>query len=304
MNEDKKPEAKYIIIESGSSVEGDEIDLIELLRTLLLAWKTIVSATILCLVAAFVYALKVPEVFKAEALLAPVQREQSRSSSAFSQFGGLAAMAGIPISDDSDVKEVIATLKSGKFLQAFIERKKLLSVLFKDIWDSENQTWLVESAEDQPSMLNGVASFKTVLSVAEDKKSGLITLSIIWKDPEIAARWANDLVEQLNEQLRNRAIADSKKRIGYLEQELAKTTLQDMRSVLYNLLESEKQKAMLANVNEDFALKVIDPAVVSESSAQPNRRLIVLSGGAIGGFLGVFAVFFMQFIQKFKSPSK
>ena len=304
MTDEPEKCTNYVMVERSSSTEESEIDLFELIRILLLRWKTIVSVTILCMVAAFVYALSVPEVFKAEALLAPVQKEQTRSSSAFEKFGGLAAIAGIPISDDSNVQEVIATLKSGKFLQAFIERKKLLSVLFKDIWDSENQTWLVESAEDQPSILKGIASLKTVLSVAEDKKSGLITLSITWKDPEVAAQWANDLVEQLNEQLRNRAITDSQKRIGYLEQELAKTTLQDMRSVLYNLLESEKQKAMLANVNEDFALRVIDPAVVPEGRALPNRRLIVFSGGAIGILFGVFAVFFMQFFRKFKSQSK
>ena len=109
----------------------------------------------------------------------------------------------------------------------------------------------------------------------EQEKSGLITLSISWKDPDIAAQWTNDLVKQLNEQLREQAIADCKKRVGYLEQELAKTTLQDMRAVLYSLLESEKQNAMLANVNEDFALEVIDPAVVPKTREKPKRKLIV-----------------------------
>jgi len=118
----------------------------------------------------------------------------------------------------------------------------------------------------------------------------------------VAAQWANDLVKQLNEQLREQAIADSKKRVGYLEQELAKTTLQDMRAVLYNLLESEKQKAMLANVNEDFALEVIDPAV-SGSMIKPKRKLIVALGGVCGGFLGIFTVFFAQFLQKLKSQN-
>ena len=145
---------------------------------------------------------------------------------------------------------------------------------------------------------------KQCLSVDEDKKSGLITLSISWKDPAVAAQWANDLVKQLNEQLREQAIADSKKRVGYLEQELAKTTLQDMRAVLYNLLESEKQKAMLANVNEEFALEVIDPAVAPETREKPKRKLIVALGGVCGGFLGIFAVFFAQFLQKLKSPSQ
>ena len=88
-----------------------------------------------------------------------------------------------------------------------------------------------------------------------------------------------------------------------MEQELAKTTLQDMRAVLYNLLESEKQKAMLANVNEDFALEVIDPAVAPQTREKPKRKLIVALGGVCGGFLGIFAVFLRQFMRKLKSSS-
>ena len=75
-----------------------------------------------------------------------------------------------------------------------------------------------------------------------------------------------------------------------------------MRAVLYNLLESEKQKAMLANVNEDFALEVIDPAVIPVRD-KPKRKLIVALGGLSGGFLGVFAVFFLQFLKKLKSSN-
>ena len=60
---------------------------------------------------------------------------------------------------------------------------------------------------------------------------------------------------------------------------------------------------MLANVNEDFALEVIDPAVAPEIREKPKRKLIVALGGVCGGFLGIFAVFFAQFLQKLKSPS-
>ena len=55
-----------------------------------------------------------------------------------------------------------------------------------------------------------------------------------------------------------------------------------MRAVLYNLLESEKQKAMLANVNEDFALEVLDPAVAPKTRDKPNRKLIVLLALYVG----------------------
>ena len=303
MSEDPKSSTNYVMVESGSPSDEDEIDLLELIRTLLQAWKTIMGITILCTGLAVAYALYAPEVFKAETLLAPAQEEQSGASSTLSQFGGLAAMAGVSIPRDSNVEQVVATLNSRKFLRSYINRNNLIPVLFDEIWDAGNQAWIVPSAEDEPSEQKAIESFKGCLSVDEDKKSGLISLSISWKDPAVAAKWANDLVKQLNEQLREQAITDSIKRVGYLEQELTKTTLQDMRAVLYNLLESEKQKAMLANVNEDFALEVIDPAVAPETREKPKRKLVVALGGVCGGFLGIFTVFFAQFLKKLKSPN-
>ena len=302
MSEDPKSSTKYVVVESGPSSDEDEIDLLELIRTLLQAWKTIVGVTILCTGLAVAYALYVPEVYKAETLLAPAQEEKSGASSALSQFGGLAAMAGVTIPADSNIERVLATLETRVFLKKFIEEKNLLPVIFEDFWDAASKSWKLQVDQEGFITEDGISSLQWAIEV-DQEKSGLITLSISWKDPDIAAQWANDLVKQLNEQLREQAIAESKKRVGYLEQELAKTTLQDMRAVLYNLLESEKQKAMLANVNEDFALEVIDPAVAPETREKPNRRLIVVLGVVCGGFLGIFAVFFAQFVQKLKSSS-
>jgi uncharacterized protein involved in exopolysaccharide biosynthesis len=67
------------------------------------------------------------------------------------------------------------------------------------------------------------------------------------------------------------------------------------------MLQAEKQKAMLANITKNAAFEVIDPAV-SGSMIKPKRKLIVALGGVCGGFLGIFAVFFAQFLQKLKSP--
>ena len=290
------------MVQSSPKVDEDEIDLVELIRTLLQAWKTIAGITIVCVGLAIAFALHAPKVFMAETLLAPASEEKSGVPSAMSQFGGLAAMAGISTPNDLNIEVTLATLKSDNFLAKYIDRLNLMPVLFEDIWDAENQIWIVETTLDEPTLQKGISTFKDALSVNKDKKSGLINLSICWKDPKVAAEWANDLVKQLNEQLREKAITNSQKRVGYLEQELAKTTLQDMRAVLYNLLESEKQKAMLANVSEDFALQVIDPAVPG-LLIKPNRKLIVACGGVCGGFLGILMVFFGQFLQKLKSSS-
>jgi uncharacterized protein involved in exopolysaccharide biosynthesis len=299
MSEEPKLSTKYVMVESSPPIDKDEIDLFELIRTLIAAWKTIAIITVLCTVLAYAYAKNAPKVFKATSLLAQTGEQTSGVSSALGQFGGLAAIAGISIPSSSNIERVLATLKSREFLKKFISSRKLLPIIFNDLWDEHLNTWKIIEGQEELTTEDGIASLQSAIQV-EQMKTGLITLSISFKDPKIAAQLANDLVKQLNEQLRQKAITDSIKRMGYLEQELAKTTLQDMRAVLYNLLESEKQNAMLANVNEDFALEVIDPAVVPEGSDKPRHKLIVALGVVCGGFFGVFAVFFRQLLRKYK----
>ena len=291
------------MVEANSSSSEDSVEVLELLRTLFRSWKLIVLVAFLCTSLSIVFAFLAPKVYRANILLALAQEEASGISSAKGQFEGLAAMTGISIPHDTQTEQVLATLQSRKFISFFIKENSLTPLLFQELWDIKKKEWMVQE-DMKPTMQDAIARFKDVLYVDEDKKSGLIALSILWEDPEVAARWANELVRQLNKQLRNKAIEDSTKRVGYLEQELAKVTIRDLRSVLYNLLEFEKKKAMLANVNEDFALEVIDPAVVPETRESPKRKLIVLFGGACGVFLGILLVFIKQFILKLKQPKQ
>ena len=290
------------MVESNSKIDEGEIDLIELIRTLLQAWKTIAGITVICTGLAVAYSLRIPDVFKAEALLASAEEEQTNASSALSHFGGLAAMAGISIPSSSNVERVLATLETREFLKNFIKDNNLLPKIFSQFWDETSDSWKLGEGKTEFVDNDGVEILQGAIELENDK-AGLITLSDFWKDPIIAAELANDLVRQINKKLREQAIADSEKRIGYLEQELAKTTLQDMRALLYNLLESEKKKAMLANVNEDFALEVIDPAVTPKVREKPNRKLTVALGGVCGAFLGIFIIFFGQFLKKLKVSS-
>ena len=291
-----------MMVEAPLAPPDDEIDLIALLRLLIGSWKLIGGVTVLVTAAALAYALQATEIFKAEALLVPVAEEKSRMSTTLGQFSGLATMAGISIPSDSNKEEVIATLKSRKFIQRYIEEKKLLQVLFEEQWDQAEAAWKVELGDELPTVESAYRAFSGVMDVSEDKKTGLVTLSVSWKDPEVAAEWANDLVRRLNEELRSKAIENSKKRIGYIEKELGKTLVKDMKEVLYSLLESEEQKAMLANVNEEFALKVIDPAVAPELRESPKRKMIVVLGGFFGVFLGISVFFLRQLIRKLRTP--
>jgi uncharacterized protein involved in exopolysaccharide biosynthesis len=301
MSEDPKSSTNSVMVESGPPSDEEEIDLLELIRTLLQAWKTIVGITILCTGLSVVYVLNAPDIFKAETILAPAQVDESGAKSLLDKFGGLVAIAGVQEKDTSFMIRVYGTLNSSQFIRAFITKFNLMPSLFYDQWDESNDTWIVNDKFEVPTLDDASELFQNNLSIDEDQKTGLTSVSFEWSQPNLATDWVNNLVKELNYSLRRRAIDDSNKKVGFLERELANTSLEDMRKVLYSLLESEKQKMMLANVNEDYAFEVIDPAIVSKVPEKPKRELIVALGGVCGGFLGIFAVFFAQFLQKLKS---
>ncbi len=288
-------------VESGSTSSPDDISIIQLFRSMIVAWKLIGGVTAIVTLAAVAFALKSPEIYEAKVLLVPVKEEKT-SMSGLSHILKSTVMSGMSL-PSSQKEQILATLESRKFLGWYIKENNLMPVLFEEEWDSKAEKWKIEPGGKAPTDELAFRAFSDLLDLSEDRKTGLITLSIFWKDPEVAAEWANDLVRRLNNELRRKAIEDSKKRIGYLEKELAKPLVKDMKEVLYSLRESEERKAMLANVNEEFALQVIDPAVVPEFRAKPNRRLIAVLGGVCGLVLGVFAFLIRDFLIRLRQSS-
>ena len=179
MSEEPKLSTKYVMVELGPSTVEDEIDLLELIRTLLQAWNSIVGITILSTGLAVVYAFNLPESFKAETLLAPAHEESSSKSSALSQFGGLAAMAGITIPSNSNVERVLATLETREFLKEFISSRKLLQIIFDDLWDESSSTWKTIEGQEELTTVDGIVPLQDAIEV-DQENPGLITLSISW----------------------------------------------------------------------------------------------------------------------------
>jgi uncharacterized protein involved in exopolysaccharide biosynthesis len=125
-----------------------------------------------------------------------------------------------------------------------------------------------------------------VLVVEEDPLAGLITVSVYWTDPSKAAEWANALVRRLNAFIRERDLKDAETNLIYLREALEKTTLLSAQAAVSRLIESEVNKAMVAKGNEDYAFRVIDPAVSPLNPSSPKRLLATIGGLMLGAFLG------------------
>ena len=134
--------------------------------------------------------------------------------------------------------------------------------------------------------------FSSLRSIDEDVQTGLYTLDVNWTDPRLAAEWANGLIHDVNAVLRTRAIGESRQNLDFLRSELQTNSQVQLQTMIYGLIEAEMKNAMLANVKQEYAFKVIDPARMPEKTHWPKRLLIALLGFCAGLVIGTFAAVF------------
>ena len=206
------------------------------------------------------------------------QSNQSPLSGMTASLGGLASLAGISNDGNSlKVDNAIAILKSRTFIQSFIADQDIMPILFPDNWESE----------EPPSFWLAYEKFERLMDISKDPKTGIIEVSFSWNDPKIAAQWANNIIDKLNNHLKITAIEESERSVAYLEQQLPKTSLKAAELVLYSLIETETRKIMVANSREQYLFKIIDKAIPAERRTSPVRRVIVMVGTILGFFIGI-----------------
>lgn len=206
------------------------------------------------------------------------------------QLGGLASLAGINIGGGGGKKsdEALEFLRSRHFTVQFIRRHALMPILFAKQWDPTRNQW--RDALDAPTIAQGVAKFsKKVRQIAEDKRTGIVTVSIIWSDRAAAADWANWLIAEADQALRERAIAEQNRSLEYLKSEATQTSTVEIGTAISKLTETELKNAMVARTRDAYAFKVVDPAVVADPKDRdsPNKPLIVFLGAGLGFVVGV-----------------
>ena len=249
----------------------------------------ITISTLLSTIVAVSVAFLMTPIYRAEVLLAPISDDEQNSMSAVvNQIGGLASLAGINLGPSgNNTDQALATLTSRNFIGNFISENKLMRVLYADKWDATTMTWRAKSSNN-PTVLDAYKLFtKDIISVTPDKTTGLVTLSIEWKDPGKAASWANELVSRINQHEKQVAINEAEKSIAYLKEQLAKTGVVEMQQAIYQLMEAQTKKIMLANVRDQYIFKIIDPAVIPEHKVKPKRILIISIGFTVGLALSI-----------------
>ncbi len=273
--------------------QDDEISLVEIWLALKQQKILILGVTFLSAAVAAAVAFTMTPIFQTAVVVALVEDggKASGLGALKGQLGGLSSLAGFDTGGSSTRTDNLGTLGSNQLVAQYITAQKLLPVLFEEKWDASKGDW--KSAVDKkPTLWQATQLFtKEVRKISEDKKTGLITVTVEWKDAVVATQWANDLVQLANQTLRQQAIEKSEANLAYLDSQLEKTSVIELRQAIYRLIESEVKNVMVATGSKDYAFKVIDPAVAPERKAKPKRSLIVGVGMMLGLMLSsIYAV--------------
>jgi LPS O-antigen subunit length determinant protein (WzzB/FepE family) len=236
--------------------------------------------------------------YRAEVLLAPVRTKSAADlAGPLGSLGGLASLAGLTLGGNTS--EPLAVLESRDLAREFVEQQNLLPVFFARRWDAKLARWTPADPQDWPDVRDGVKYLiNAVRTVKEDKKTGLVTLTIEWKDAKTAADWANLYADRANERIRARALLEAQANVDFLEHELATTSVVTLQQSIGRLLDTELQKVMLARENKEFAFRVIDRAEVPKWRVWPKRVQTVALATVIGGALSTYLVLLRDTIRR------
>jgi uncharacterized protein involved in exopolysaccharide biosynthesis len=272
-------------------VPDETIPAVHLLRVVRFRWRLLLALVLAPALLGLLYALISARRYEAEVVVLP--RTQDRSgllSSLGGQLGGLAALAGLSLNESSQRAEALQMLQSQILARQFILDQQLMHLLFSSEWDAQHQRW-----RGKPRTINDAVQYfdHGIRFVIEDRRTGLVTVRIIWRDPAQAAVWANELVRRANDQLRDRAVVRAQRSIDYLKREASKADAVEIQQTLYRLMEDQYKTLLLANVSNDYALSIIDPAVAADPDqyVSPRAGLYVFAGLFLGILLASFVVF-------------
>ncbi|MDA9082144.1 Wzz/FepE/Etk N-terminal domain-containing protein [Gammaproteobacteria bacterium] len=263
----------------------------------------------LSIVAACIYALILTPIYRSEVLLVAAENNEEALGSlmgGFSQIGSLfgsTGVAGGSIDNSIIGQEVI---RSRDFLYSYIEKRDLLVPLLaakewdigdatfeinEEIYDLKNNQWLAyqnPSSLKSPIYYEAFIILEPLISVAQDRKTGLIKVNFDHPTPQLASQWLKWLIDDLNDYFRKDDSQEAEASIQYLTQAIQDNPVKQVDLVLTSLIEKQLNTLMLTNSKSGYVYKILDTPYEPIQRISPRRTLIVI---VLTAFSSIFFTF-------------
>ncbi len=294
----------------------EEIDLHELLATI---WKnkfTIMAIALLVTSLSILYVLYKPNSYTSQSILIP--KEQSGKSSVSGSVAAMAAMAGLNIGGggELDITSLFKNLLSDyTFNKPLIQKYHLDSMLSSENIDKHlvfagNQRAVYEFVKNlshkekkipyDEILFNTFQKLKEILSVSSDKKSGAITLSATFSDRFVTKKLVDIYLKEMSDYIKWLDLKEIDEQVRYYEQELQRAKNLDLKANINELLSTLVKKKVLSQAGEFYMVKQLTKPQVAyiKDKAGPKRALIVIVAFITSIILGIFFVFFKEFLKQ------
>ena len=294
-----------------------DVEKMNIANVVRLVWrrKLLVSAAVaLAAIVSIIVSLLLPNKYLSTATVATANNTFAAQAGQLSQLSGLASLAGIDLGAGpvDQTTKYTAIMQSRQFVAHFIKKRGVLPQLFAgdewewqqnrwtldpEIYDVTNQRWVRKVSfpkTSAPQEWEAYERFMEVFELEQDKKTALITVSLKLTSPHHARLWLDWMIEDFNDYVRARDIAQAQQASAFVVQELKKTEVFEVQQVLREILEQNIKSAVLANVQKSYALEVIDAPLDSTKKYEPKRTLIVL----MSCFLALLLVLVYIFIAE------
>ncbi len=218
-----------------NTTEPESISLIDLIATVWHQKWLVIIITAAAAVLSVLYSLSKPNIYTATSTLLPI----SGSTSALSQYAGLAAMAGVSLPGASSADPTVK-------IQAILNSRELATKVI-------NELDLIPKLIKEPEKLKTISPLsaalqtfqKNVFSVSVDTKTSVIKVSAKTKDPELSARIVNTAIDLLQQDLANRVLTASGKNIVVLEQQATEQE-RKVRELQDKMTDYQKKNKLIA----------------------------------------------------------
>ena len=265
----------------------------------------ILSISSLSAIAVVIYVLSIPNYYQSEALLAPAtQQSASVSRNPLGQYSGLASLAGIDITNQTaNTAEAIKLATSLHFFENSIlpnmflpnlmalkewDQKNNKITYHDSIYDENSKKWVRKVSFPLKQIPSAQESYKVFLdhfSLEEDPETGFVEISIEHQSPYVASKWLNLVIDGLNSKMREDQKARSSRSIDYLNNQISRTNLTEIKTAISSLIQKETQTLMTIEASDDYIFKSIDPPYIPELKSRPSRGLICILVTFLSGML-------------------
>lgn len=279
--------------------QEDEINLLDYVIILLKHKWMIFFLVFIAGVAAVIYSLRLPEIYRSESTIVPIGQEKASLSSRLSALGGFGAMVAsqVGIGGAGSLEKFEIVLKSRELTNDLVEKHKLMPVIFKDSWDEKTKTW---KTEEPPTIQDAYKAVQGMLEIKPDKKNGVLKLGFLFPDPALAQKLLSYYVDGMSEFLRHQSLENVAIQRKALQEQLITTTDPLLRTKLAEIIAQYIEKETLAKVQRYYGFNVIDPPFVPEKRFKPRRAQICILSVIVAFFMAVFLAFIMEYVGNLK----